>query len=152
MRLELRLSRFAGLLVPLLLVLSCGVTFGSDFEGTELFEELQVAGERVAGAQLTVNLFVTQAYPVPVKVACYYEDAKLSEEDKKVNFEERARFIGETVLPPAAGRKPDDEVPAQRLSFTFSIAEPGRYFLACLTPGAAENGIGVSMTIRAPRA
>jgi hypothetical protein len=132
-----------------LLLLGCGVSFGSDFDGTETFRSLELSGERVAGSELTVNVVVAQAYSVPVMIACYYEEnSKLTDDQKKVTFEERARRFAEVVLPPAPGRLPTEKPQPQTFSFSFSVPAPGKYFLACLTPGSAENGIGMSFTVK----
>ena len=102
------------------------------------------------GSELTLTVSVTRVYPVPVRVACFYEDdARLTADQEKLAFAERAAKIGETVLAPAVDRDPTDkEVLVEKLTFRFSVPEPGDYFLACLTPAAADNGLGLSFEIR----
>ena len=117
---------------------------------TELFEDVELSGSRTANGELTVTITVTQAYPVAVRVACFYElaDKDLTDDEKQLAFAERASKIGETLLPPSPETKPDDEVEPVEVTFRFSVAEPGRYFLACLTPAAPDNGIGMIFRIR----
>jgi hypothetical protein len=136
-------------LLLLLALPACGVSFRQNFEGTEVFKGISLSGDRVAGNELTVNLVVAQPYPVPVKISCYYEDYdKLTDDEKMVAFQERAPLIFETVLPPNPGSDPQDKVERQTLSFKFTPKEHGDYFLACLTPGAAENGYGMSFKVK----
>jgi hypothetical protein len=146
------LERLARRLLPLVLILAltaCGVDFKTTYDDTELFKSVSLGGDRLVNADLTLSVVVTPAYPVPVHVACYYENGDaLTDDQLNRSFIERAERIGETVLPPSAGRKPDDDVPEQTLSFHFSIPAPGEYFLACLTPAAADNGLGLLFTIR----
>ena len=120
-------------------VAGCGVSFSESFEGTETFEDLQLTGERVPGGELTVSVSVRQGYPVPVKVGCYYENSdELTDDQKKVTFEDRALRIGETILQPAAGQEPDDdELPQQRLTFSFSV--PARRSASSATAIAAKS-------------
>jgi hypothetical protein len=130
------------------LACGCGVRFRDDFDGTELFKSIVLQGERVAGATLEVTVGLNQAYPVPVHVACFYEDgSKLTDDQLKLAFHERATPIGEEVLPPVSGRDPGDEVERREVSFRFRVDEPGDYFVACLTPAAPDNGLGRSFTI-----
>ena len=135
-------------LVAVVLLAACGVRFRSEFEGTELLKGISLTGERRAGAELTVNLQVSRVYPVPVRVACFYEaSGRLSKEQKKLAFEERGTAIGEVVLDPAAERRPDEKAPEERLTFRFSAPAPGKYSLACLTPAAGENAWGMTFRI-----
>ena len=139
-------------LLPLLLVLAtgCGVSFSDGFDGTELFKDIDLAGERSVGSELTLTVSVAPVYAVPVRIACFYEDAdELTDDEVRLAFEERATKIGEAVLPPAADRRPDegDAVPTEELRFRFAVHEPGHYFLACLTPAAADNGYGLRFEI-----
>jgi hypothetical protein len=132
-----------------LLAPACGVSFGGGSEGTELFKDLEIEGDLYANRELILALEVNQAYPVPVKVACYYEAPdNLSEDEEKVAFQERAVLIGERVLTASGAESPDEDVPNEMLRFAFSIPEPGSYFAACLTPASPENGIGVDFDLR----
>jgi hypothetical protein len=143
------LVHILAILVAMPVLAGCGVAFRETFDGTELFRGLSVAGERRPGAELIVNLEVAQDYPVPVQLACYYEDFdRLTDDQKKLAFEERATRVGETVLDPAPDRRPEkNPKPTQVLSFRFSVPEPGDYFLACLTPADVDNGWGVKLHI-----
>ncbi len=145
------LPRFVPVLLlatVLLASTACGVAFRDSFDGTELFRGIDLAGERVVGSDLTVTLTVNPAYPVPVRIACYYEDSsKLTDDQLKLTFEERATRVGEAVLPPAVGHRPSEKLEPQRLSFHFSVPQPGSYFLACNTPAAADNGLSRSFKI-----
>jgi hypothetical protein len=131
--------------------MACGVRILDPEPGTELFEDIDLSGSRTVNSELTLTLTLTQAYPVAVRVGCYYEiaDKELTEAEKRLGFHERASPIGETVLRPAGpGSRPDDEVAPMDLTFNFSVPAPGKYFVACLTPAAAENGIGMTFTVR----
>jgi len=131
---------------------TCGVSFREHFNGTETFKNINITGDQVVGGKLTLTVDVTQTYPVPLDVACYYEDAtKLTDDQKKVAFQERAAKIGGTTLPPAPEHKPQDKLDEsqhQTLSFDFSIPKSGQYFAACITTAAPENGYGKVFRIR----
>jgi hypothetical protein len=117
--------------------------------GTELFQEVELTGERRLGSELTVTMTLTNGYPVPIRVACLYEDdATLTPDQKRVGFEERAMVIGETILPGTAGSRPDKEGPPLEISYRFTPQAPGSYFLSCMTPAAPDNGMGMEFTVR----
>jgi hypothetical protein len=144
-RRSLFLRRLRLALPLLLLVVStgCGVTFSESFEGTELFKSIRLTGDLKVGSELTLTLNVNQGYPVPVQVGCYYEaGSRLTDDQLKLAFQERATFIGGEELPAALDHKPGDDVVREDLVFKFTIDEAGEYFLACLTPAAPENGLG----------
>jgi hypothetical protein len=141
--------------------LRCGVAFHDKFEGTEFFKRMTVcdqAGRCTTGATrqypsgtaLKIDLTVTQGYPVPVEVACYYEDeSHLTDDQKQVVFHERAALAAKTVLSPATEGRPNQKhLPEQHLTFDLTIVAPGDYFLACLTPASGDNGLGVGLKIR----
>jgi len=141
--------------------LRCGVAFHDKFDGTELFKRISVCDEAnrcttgstrqyAAGALLKVDLVYTQGYPVPVEVACYYNDeSHLTDDQKNVVFQERAALAAKTVLPPATEGRPDQKhLPQQHFTFDLTIAAPGDYFLACITPASADNGLGAGLKIR----
>src|SRR4051812_37272462 len=89
-------------LTLLLLTTACGVAFHETFDGTEVFKSISLNGDRVPNSQLTLNLTVAQTYPVPVTVSCFYDNEdKLTDDDYRVAFQERATRIGEIVMPPA---------------------------------------------------
>ena len=137
-------------LLLLLALPACGVSFRSNFSGTEVFKGIAISGDRVAGSELTLTVQVAQPYPVPLQIACYFEaEDTLTEDQKNVAFHERAPKIGETVLPPNVGSNPQDKVEKQTLTYKFTPKRAGTYFAACLTPGASDNGYGVSFTVRA---
>jgi hypothetical protein len=127
-----------------LLTTACGVSFGESFEGTEMFKGLSLMGERSPGSELTLTVTVVQPYPVPVHIACFYEDSNdLSDDEYRVAYHERAQRIGSAMLPVGDGSKRREPI-----SFKFVAPVTGDYFLACLTPAAAENGLGLSFSIR----
>jgi hypothetical protein len=137
------------LLTLLLALPACGLRLNATGTGTELFEDVELTGERVTGSELTVTVTLTPSYPVPVRVACIYENEVVEPAYLDiVAFEERATVIGETVLEPSTGSRPDEEGPERQLSYRFTAPPPGRYFLSCLTPAAPDNGMGFYFTIR----
>jgi hypothetical protein len=141
------------LLAPLALfgLTACGITFSSGFDGTEMFKAIELTGDRHPGAELTVILGIELTYPVPVEIACFYEDEdNVTEDMQKLPFHERARPAGSTVLEPVRDTTPGADVERQELSFRFRAPEPGDYFIACLTPAAPENGIGVDFKVSPP--
>ncbi len=141
------------LFLTIFLSRGCGVSFHQHFNGTETFKSFDVSGDFVAGSKLTLTTVVTQTYPVPLQISCYYEDAtKLTDDQLKVALQERAAKIGETVLPAAPDRKPQDKLDKsqqQTLTFDFTIADPGQYFAVCITTAAPENGYGKVFKVRA---
>ena len=147
----LRPSSLQRLLIALTLLLlpACGVSFGGGSDDTELFKDLEIEGDLFANRELVLAVEVNQAYSVPVRVACYYEDREnLTEDEEKVAFQERATLIGERTLPASDAESPGDDVPHETLRFAFSVPDPGTYFAACLTPASPENGIGLEFELR----
>jgi hypothetical protein len=130
----------------------CGVAFTSHYNGTETFKSIAISGDKVVGSPLTLTLEVTQTYPVPLQITCYYEDgSKLTDDQKKVAFQERAKILGQTLLPAAPQHNPQDKIDKadrQKLEFPFKVDEAGSYFAACITPAAAENGYGIAFKIK----
>jgi len=145
------LPRFLLLLLALVALTACGVEFKEEYPDTEVFKGIELSGERLTNAPLTVTVTVSLGYPVPVRIACLYERKGVLRPDlRRLTFEERATRIGEVVLSPATTEDgPQGQAPTQRLSFPFSVAEAGDYFLACLTPAAADNGLGINFRIEA---
>ena len=140
------------LLMLLLALPACGVSFGGKFEGTETFKSLSLSGDRVVGKELKLTVEVAQPYPVPVQIACYYENSDtLTDDEKMVAFQERATKIGETVLPANPDSNPQDKAERQQLSFSFIPTTAGDYFAACIVPGAPENGYGMAFTVKPAR-
>jgi hypothetical protein len=144
--------RLLGVLFVVFLSPLCGVSFRQSFEGTETFKSIAIEGDRVVDSPLKLSIEVTQTYPVPLQVTCYYEDAtKLTDDQKRVAFQERAAIIGQALLPPAPEHRPQDKLDKsqrQTLSFDFKVPESGQYFAACITPAAAENGYGLVFRIK----
>jgi hypothetical protein len=88
--------------VALLSLTACGVDFASSFDGTELFKSIQLSGERRLGSELTVTVMVNPVYPTSVQIGCYYEDdERLTNDQAKLDFADRAIKVGEVVLEPA---------------------------------------------------
>jgi ABC-type transporter Mla maintaining outer membrane lipid asymmetry ATPase subunit MlaF len=151
-------SSLARRLAPLRLLLlslpACGIDFVASEEGTELIDKVEIAGDFVAGGEVTVTMTINQAYPVPVHIACYVENQDLVTEDQEdVVFHERATLVGEefldTAISPDRPLNPDDEVEKLKFSYPFRVDQQGTYFIACITPAAPDNGIGRSFTVRA---
>jgi len=138
---------FIALVLP-----ACGIVFSADFEGTEVFRDLELAGEFTAGSPVTVTVTLTQAYPVPVALYCGYEDVDISDDERQVAFSERAQPVYEAVLGanPGDPAGEDKGAEAEALRFDFTVNEPGDYFIACFTVAAPENGIGRRFTVEAP--
>ena len=148
--LDLRLLLIA---TAVLLSTACGVQFLAPEPGTELFDDIELTGTRTPGSEVTLVLSLRPLYPVPVEVGCYYEEAdkELTDDEERIEFHLRAPKVGGTVLPPAPGRRPDeepDESDLQELRFSFRAPTAGRYFLACLTPASPENGISMFFRVR----
>ncbi len=137
---------------------ACGIAFSSDFDGTEVFRDFSldspdlVDGDFPAGSPIEVSLTVNQAYPVPVAISCRYEDVDITDDQRKVAFNERATSVFETVLPANPGHEPgdDEDVPDQDFDFEFTVSQPGDYFIACFTVAAPENGTGRGFTVVEP--
>lgn len=145
------LQRLLSTSLALLALTGCGVQLRDEFQPTEVFQGLEISGELRTNAPLLVTVTVSQVYPVPVRVACLYErTGALSADQRRLTFEERATRIGEAVLDAAPqAQRPPVKAPTQRLSFPFRLTEPGEYFLACITPAAADNGLGITFRVEA---
>lgn len=138
-------------IVFLLALPGCGVRFSEDStpDPGDMFQKMELTGDKTPGSELTLTLVLKQNYPVPVRVACYYEDSsKLTDDQEKVAFEERATRIYDEVLPPSPETKPGEDISGQMIDVRFRVAEAGDYFLACNTPAATENGKGLGFKIR----
>jgi hypothetical protein len=134
----------------LLLVPACGIDFQEQDRGEDVFKAMSLSGDRFVNRELTVALDISVAYPVPVKIACYYENrAILSAEQRNVPFAERALLIGERVLEPVAGAEhPSTGAPRETVRFAFSVPNPGVYYLGCVTPAAPENRINMTFEVK----
>jgi hypothetical protein len=114
-----------------------------------MFRGIAIEGDRFANRQLTLAVEVKDAYSLPIRVACFYENRQsLTAEQRRVPFHERAIPVGERVLPPTEAASPAEKVPVQTLRFNFSVPQPGRYFAGCLTPAAPDNGASLSFEVR----
>jgi hypothetical protein len=140
------------LLAPLAAIglTACGVAFSSTFEGTEMFEGISLEGPMTPGSELTLYLTVNISYPVPLEIACFWDDSDtLTKDQQKIAFHDRAATAGRRTIEAApAGTKPGDDVEDIVEVFTFPAPNAaGDYFIACLTPAAPDNGIGLSFDI-----
>ena len=129
---------------------ACGVVFSSTFEGTEMFKGIALEGPMTPGSEITLILTLNPSYPVPVEIACFWDDDdSLTKDQQKIAFHDRAAPAGRrTVEAAPAGTKPGDDVENIIEVFTFPApSTPGDYFVACLTPAAPDNGVGVSFDI-----
>ena len=139
----------------LLALPACGIVFSSDFEGTEVFRELVLDGDALVDGKfavdspIAVTLTAKRAYPVPVAVSCRYEDVDITDDQRRLAFNERALSVFDTVLDANPGQQPgdDESVEDQVFRFEFAVTEPGDYFIACFTVAAPENGIGRGFTV-----
>jgi hypothetical protein len=152
------------IVVAALLSHACGVSIRDTYEG-EFFKGMTVSGGPVDGSppcrregslwlcptvsQLSLHLTITNAYPIPVKVACFMEDPDtVSKDMEDVPFHERAAQVAATVLEPEPGLKPaDKDLPKTKLDLDFDAPQPGKYFLACITPASPENGLSLDLRI-----
>jgi len=140
------------LLAPLAAIglTACGVAFSSTFEGTEMFKGIALDGPMTPGSEITLTLTLNPSYPVPLEVACFWDDSDtLTKDQQKVAFHDRAMLAGRRTIEAApAGTKPGDDVENTIEVFTFKAPDSeGDYFIACLTPAAPDNGIGVTFDI-----
>jgi hypothetical protein len=146
--------RFAALALLLLSLPACGIVFSAGDVGTEVFREFQLTGEKTAGgyfpagSEIAVTLTVNQAYPVPIAVSCRYENVDITDDERRVAFNERTSSVFETVLPGNPGHEPGEHegVQDEVFEFAFEAPEPGDYFIACFVVAAPENGIGRGFT------
>jgi hypothetical protein len=137
------------LLIALAILPACGIDFSESDRGEDVFKSMTLMGDRFVNRELTVSVDVTVAYPVPVKIACYYENrAALSATQRNVPFAERAMLIGERVMPAVAAEHPSIGAPRETLRFNFSVPNAGVYYLGCLTPAAPENRINLSFEVK----
>ncbi len=146
----MRTSHISGLIAAVLIFVSitaCGIQFRSPSDETELFKSIDLSGDLQPGAELTVTIFLTRSYPVPVIIACFYEmPARLTKDQQNVAFHERATKIGETLLQPLPAANRSEDLILETVTFKFAVADPGDFFLACLTPAAPENRLDISFT------
>jgi hypothetical protein len=141
-------TRLAILLAFLVALPACGVDFNGEPSGTELLRSVRIDGDRVAGSELTLTLGVTQAYPVPIRVGCYYEPKRPeTTELKRFSIDERGTRVGETTLDASTVRAAGEKAPLEKLTFSFKAPAQGAYKLTCLTPSASTNKVEAYFTI-----
>ena len=146
-------SRIFVAFLALVSVMACGVQFSSPSADTELFKSIEIEGNLAPDSILSLTISLNRSYPVPVRIACFYENpANLTKDQMALSFHERASKIGETVLTPRIKASPNDDLELETLVFTFTIADPGDYTLACLTPASPENALGVAFSLVVPSA
>src|SRR5690606_38353049 len=140
-----RRRRLLALVLLCLALPACGVAFSFEFDGTEVFRDLELEGDMQPGTPIAVTLTVRQPYPVPLAISCRYENTDLTDDQRKVIFAERAIPVYDTVLPPAPESRLGEDAedpPDIEHRFEFAVEEPGEYFIACFTVAAPEHGIG----------
>ena len=141
--------RWLGVLAGLLLLPACGIGLGRDKTTTEMFRGISISGDLFVNRELTLEVSLKHGYPVPVRVACFYENrAALTADQRRVPFHERATLVGERILQAPDAGGPAADLPAQTLRFSFSVPAAGRYFAGCLTPAAPDNGVSLSFEVR----
>jgi len=126
----------------------CGISLRAENSGSEIFQELVVEGEFIAGEPLTFTLTYEQPYPVEVAIAC-----DLLERKPDTDVVRGLRRILRDTLPANPQGGPLDEATpvADSLQHTFPAPErPGRYIVACFTKDDRENAIGEEITIVPP--
>ena len=146
------------LMLAVLILPACGVVLSAEFEGTEVFRDFElesieeIDGEFPVNALIQTQVTVNQGYPVPIAISCRYENVDITDDQRKVAFNERTISVFEITLPANPGHEPGDvdEVEDQVFDFEFRVSEPGDYFIACFTVAAPENGIGRGFTIIEP--
>ena len=118
-----------------------------------MFREFQLGGDTKAGSfragsPIEVTLTVNQAYPVPIAVSCRYENVDITDDKRRLAFNERTLSVFETVLAANPGHEPgeDEDVEDQIFEFEFVAPKPGDYFIACFVVAAPENGIGLGFS------
>ncbi len=116
----------------------CGVDFGGAAEGTELFADLKIEGEQVAGREITVELDYTQVYPVNIEVRCWLEQKG-----------RRVKVIGDGTIPLNPEGQPEATPTPGTLTFQFTADGAGEYWVVCRTPADETNAIGERLELGA---
>jgi hypothetical protein len=115
----------------------CGVRFRDPEPGTEFFTAIEITGEKVVGAPLTVLVEYEQYYPVDVQFHCELRREK-----------EIIKQIGERSVAPLDDGGPDKTPIASAYAFDFTVDEPGTFIVECLTELDEDNFIGDEIEIR----
>ena len=128
------------MLLPLLLAAAalagCGVAFGPAPQGNEFFKSLEVTGDLRVGAPLTAALEYAQRNPIEVTVQCELRQKK-----------ELVKVIGGERVAPLPEGDPEATPFPGNYAFDFTVDEPGRYRVECLTPLDEDNYIIEEFTI-----
>jgi len=156
-----------------ILLLACGISYGEDESGTELFKRLTIEGERRPFANLTLVLEYEQPYPTLIDVQCDLLEVE-SEATPRPSVTPTATLPeGVTPTPPPIPKPrptprhrlatlvgeglpenpeggPVDEATPISGSIRKEFRSPefaGRYSVWCYTPADENNGIVRQFTI-----
>ncbi len=129
---------------------ACGVSIGCSSNAPEFFQGIELEGDLFVNRPLTLSVTVTNAIPMPVRIACYYEDRTVPfAEERNLTLMERGLLIGERLLEPSEDADAATDAQQRTLSFTFSVPDPGIYDAGCTTPAAPENIVKLEFELRA---
>lgn len=115
---------------------ACGVRYQDPEPGTEFFESLEIDGDTTPGGGLTMTVAITQTYSVEVQSVCELRQEKAT-----------LREIGRDLIPPHPEGSPEATPVSSAHSHNFSVDEPGKYFVECLTPLDEDNYIAKELII-----
>ena len=107
---------------------ACGVQFASPIVDDEFFTGIEVSGELVTGAPLTVLFRYQTNYPTVVEVIC-----ELRQDDELV------KEIGRITTPPMIYGTADATPMPGAFAFDFVVDAAGEYRVECLTPADEDN-------------
>ena len=137
-----------------LLLVGCGITLGADDEESEIFRDLALKGDLIAGGSTTLTLNYEQPYPVDVPIVC---DLLAAEERTQpvatpaegVDARRVLRILSESLPANAEGGPVGEATPeAGAVEQLFVLPDvAGRYRLRCFTPAAERNKIERLITI-----
>jgi len=119
-----------------LLLAGCGISLGGG-NSSELFSELEVKGEAVVGAEMTVEVTHEQRYPVAVDISCFLVEPGHSR-----------RLLGRDALPPNPDTSAEPTPVPGDSTFRFRVQRPGRYVALCNTPLDPENFISKQFRVK----
>lgn len=117
------------------------------FEGTEVFKSIVLQGDFTPNSVIDLRVEMEQPYEVPVWISCRYEDTDITDEERRIQFNERTISVYENTFEPGPGITSEESNP-HVVEFGFQVPEPGDYFIACFTGAAPEHGIGQGFSIR----